>query len=284
MSEDDARNPSYDHKQRMSDLELIRMADRDGEAFEILASERLRPVHRSIKEWCESAAEAEAAYREVAHAAIWTAVEYARYLKPDHVRFEPRDWLRQIAQIVLHTWIERDGRGSAPADFRPNGLTFEERARRQAEGELVRKHFEHLAIRRYREILQLVMIDGKSPEEAGRAMGMDNYLAARSFFRAALQELLLVIKEAKSPEDRAFIFSDPDRLDRCLERMPDPNGEFLRLIHNHSLSEEEAAAALGLDIPAGEEGRLLRSALRQLYELMLDDWRGSWSRPIEPVD
>ena len=114
MRDDDLPDLTYDEKRRLTDLELIRRADRDGEAFEILASGRIKHVYLEIKEWCDSDAEADAAYREISDATIHTAVEYSRHLKPGQVGFEPPDWFGQVALIALYTWIERNGRCPRP--------------------------------------------------------------------------------------------------------------------------------------------------------------------------
>ena len=127
------------------------------------------------------------------------------------------------------------------------------------------------------------MIGGKSPEEAGRAMGMGTRsdVVAPIFFRAALQELLVRIKAAESPEDRDVILSDRYRARRCLDRMQNPKyREFLVQLFNHSAdSVEEAGAEMGLDLPPQEIAGFLEEAMQELRKLMIEDWRRSWSRP-----
>jgi len=264
----------------MSDLELIRIADKDGEAFRILVSIRLNHIRLMVKEWCDEVETAVGAHSEITHATIRVAVEYARYIPEQVLAFEPPDWFTQIAQLVFHTWLEKKRRGDLfPEDLPPIKLSPGERLRRRKEGNLVRKHFDGLEMPGHREILEHVMIGGKSPEEAGREMGMKNEQVARIIFQAALAELLMLIKKQPSHKDKSTIIANLERALRCLERMKDARQrEFLVNVFNHSSSPEEAGEALGIN--PEDVFQVMEDALKELHALMLDDWRDSWRRPI----
>ena len=187
MRDDDAPDRYDDEKRQKTDIELIRLADRgDEEAFEILVSQRLRHLYFSLLDWCDLAS-AKMAYPEVANLTINVAVEYARHIKAEYVSFEPPDWLGRIARIALTTWLDKAELKSPDwEDSRSARLTHEEQLRRLKDGRVVRKHFDRLLTPGHREILDRVMIEGNSPEEAGREMGMGekSALVAPIIYRA----------------------------------------------------------------------------------------------------
>jgi DNA-directed RNA polymerase specialized sigma24 family protein len=279
-SDEHPKEPSDEQKHGMSDLELIRIADKDGEAFRILVSIRLNHIRLMIKEWCDEVETAAGANSEITHDTVRVAVEYARYIPDQVLAFEPPDWFTQIAQLVFHSWLEKKRRGDLfPEDLPPIKLSPGERLRRRKEGNLVRKQFDGLEMPGHREILEHVMIGGKSPEEAGREMGMKSDRVAQIIFQAALAELLMLIKKEPSHKDKSITNANLERTLRCLERMKDPRQrEFLIKVFNHSSSVEEAGEAIGIN--PEDVFQFMEDALKELHASLLDDWRDSWRRPI----
>ena len=159
-------------KETWSDEDLFRAASHhDQDAFRVLCR-RLSYLRRLVKFWCDQYEISDHINVHISELTIRSAVRWVQVNDRLPRQQKRRDWLQKLARIELKHWIRenRPDLADRPVQRRPK-LTPEQSKARKAEEALARKYFDWLVNPpELREMLEQVLIMGRTPEEAGREM------------------------------------------------------------------------------------------------------------------